>query len=605
MVEILREGRIAVPRYFLALVAAGVRTGSLGDALQDFAEFREANDDQWRSVRSTLVYPAIVLLLAVAILVGVITWVVPQLENTFLDFHADLPLATKLLVWLANGGLLWVGAVLGAFAIVCVLLRLLSGARFTNALVSAVPFIGPMWRLSHWTQFSRLVAVLVERGIPLPEALPSPPTPRATNRSRARPASLHGVLTKASGFPSAPRPAQFPPTLKPVVRWGESVGSLATAMRTAGEMFAARLDLQTRLVRVVAGPITFLAVALVTMGVIGALVYPLISLILRTFRDGCMIWRSIILWTLMAVLGGLVLFVFGVPGILFWIAVVAIAGMAYSQHVQTRRDALVSLLAIAVERQMPLAPLVVAFEEEAHSPGLRSLAVQLNMGDPLALALFRSGNVVSDSAYVAAIAGESAGKLDQSLRDAAASQSSRIWFRRLVGEQTMYMLLVVLFAIAVISFQMIKIYPAMSRIYQDFALDLPRITRAMGDVSEFFSDSGLAAVLSLTALAAAVLALLYYSGVVSFRLPIVGRLFDRLDSAAVLRALALSAERQQALNQVLAALATAHPSSRMRKRLAQRCRRCRRRPRLDRLAANQQPDRTARGRCAPCCRSIG
>jgi type II secretory pathway component PulF len=122
--------------------------------------------------------------------------------------------------------------------------------------------------------------VLVEHGIPLPEALRLAGDAARDELMARDSRELARRTEHGERFSEALKGLQqFPPTLKPVVRWGEATGSLAVALRTAGDMFASRLDLQSRLVRIVAGPITFLAVALIAMGVIGALMYPLISLI--------------------------------------------------------------------------------------------------------------------------------------------------------------------------------------------------------------------------------------------------------------------------------------------------------------------------------------
>jgi len=280
-----------------------------------------------------------------------------------------------------------------------------------------------------------------------------------------------------------------------------------------------------------------------------------------------MIWKLIIFWSLVIWAAVLFMAIFGVPGFLFSGAVLVVIAMAFSRYRQTRRDAFVQLLALAAERQMPFAPLAGAFAKESHSSRFAWLAARLEAGEPLTRALYQTGAIDSPALAVAAISGETTGALAPALRDAVRARKSQLSLWNVAGEQLLYLCMLILFSLAMIGFQTWKIMPAMQRIFDDFNTELPALTQVVMRATEFTFQSGLAVLLAIAAMGAMLLFLGYYIGWVRFRVPILGRLTDRLDSAGILRAFALAVQQQQTVEAVRGALAPQHPNGAIRKKL--------------------------------------
>jgi general secretion pathway protein F len=278
--QALAQSTARLPQHFLALVAAGLRTGALARVLQDFVEYRRRVAYEWNSIRRVLAYPLVILALAALLFVFVTLWIVPQVSTVLYEFDVDLPRSTRLMVWLSEDGLAWVAG--GAIALAGLLLavRWLHGTRLVHALVGGIPILGTMWRLGSWSQFSYLMALLLENGVPLPDALRL--TSDAVQDDRLARATR--VLAERCGQGSRMTEAlagihALPATLAPVVQWGEERSALAAAFRAAAEMFSARLELQAQLVRVVSVPVTFLIVAGFVLFTVGAMFGPFIALI--------------------------------------------------------------------------------------------------------------------------------------------------------------------------------------------------------------------------------------------------------------------------------------------------------------------------------------
>jgi type II secretory pathway component PulF len=274
------------------------------------------------------------------------------------------------------------------------------------------------------------------------------------------------------------------------------------------------------------------------------------------------IFWSIVFWALV-----LWVWAFGGPGFLFWGAMLVVIAMAFSRYRQTRRDAFVQMLALAAERQMPLAPLAAAFAKETHGWRFGVLAARLEVGEPLLRAFYQSGNRVSPSLAAAVIAGEKTGALGPALQDAVRARRSQISLWNVAGEQLLYVCMVVLFALSVLTFYTMKIMPQMVFIADDFGQELPALTQLLAQVTSWLGGTGAAALMALFLTVAILLLLGFYIGWIRFRLPLLGRLTDRLDSAGLLRALAMPASRGQSFEPVLITLSSQHPNRAVRGKL--------------------------------------
>lgn len=275
-----------LPEHLRALVVAGLRSASLGRVLEEFVAAERHAADVHRKIILSVSYPALLLLLMSCVFAFYCFAVVPQLMRIFEDFAADLPDATLALGNLSRSGH-WVlagniAAIVGAWLFLVVAMRV---AELRTILVS-VPLLGPAIRWAALARFSRLLALLVDMEIPMPQAL------ELAGRG-CQDASLDYSSWKAaddvrkgkmlSDALSARR--QFPRSMGPMIKWGEhaaphsSSKALADALRTAADMFEGRLEGQLGLLRAVVPPLCFLLVFWGAMFLVSATFLPLISLI--------------------------------------------------------------------------------------------------------------------------------------------------------------------------------------------------------------------------------------------------------------------------------------------------------------------------------------
>jgi type II secretory pathway component PulF len=145
-----------------------------------------------------------------------------------------------------------------------------------------LPIVGPLLRWTHLAQFARLMAMLLDQRVPLPDAL------RLTAAGLHDSDLAHGCRQVAADvesgrvlYESMAAQRQFPASLIPVVEWGQRAPALPDAFRAAADMFEGRIRSQGSLLEAILLPIIVLVItAYVGMFVI-SLFLPLISLIER------------------------------------------------------------------------------------------------------------------------------------------------------------------------------------------------------------------------------------------------------------------------------------------------------------------------------------
>ena len=274
-----------IPPQLRGLVASGVGSGRLGEVLGDFSQYATTGAELRRRLRLNLAYPALSLVVTLAVFSFVGIAVIPQFEAIFRDFGVPLPGVTLVVIGLAQGtsdvwqtlvllvGLL-VAAVVGAYLF-------LSPATL-RGLVARIPLLGGVWRWTSLAEFCHWLAVMLEYRLPMPEAL------RLAGESVQDSAIQSGSRSMAAGVEEGQSLAQamrgckpFPPRLPRLLHWGEERGTLPDVLHMAGEMFAARAAAHSSFASAALSVACFVLVIIGVNLVVLGLMLPMISLIAR------------------------------------------------------------------------------------------------------------------------------------------------------------------------------------------------------------------------------------------------------------------------------------------------------------------------------------
>ena len=167
------------PDFYRALVQGGEESGALPTVLAHLADYLDARQALRQKTSLALLYPLLVGVVALAIVTGLLIYVVPQVVQVFQQSRQTLPLLTRALIGLSDflrAAWLYL-LVLGVGISVTVHLGLRRPAlrRRWHALLLGLWWIGPLVRGVDTTRFAATLAILVAGGVPLLRALPPPP----------------------------------------------------------------------------------------------------------------------------------------------------------------------------------------------------------------------------------------------------------------------------------------------------------------------------------------------------------------------------------------------------------------------------------------------
>jgi type II secretory pathway component PulF len=221
-------------------------------------------------------------------------------------------------------------------------------------------------------------------------------------------------------------------------------------------------------------------------------------------------------------------------------------------------------MSVAAEKSIPLSTAVRAFANERRGSfayRARRLAKALDDGKTLDASLKQSGIRLPDDTLVALRMGAETGKLHESLK-AAVRNSVHIdsTIQSALG-QLAYLTTVLLFVGGTLTFFLIKIMPAFIKIFQDFHRQLPHAAILVVRYPHLASVTCIVAGLVL------LVVVIRFSGLLRWDPPFLRRLWRHLDESTVLRSLALTVDRQEALPATMATLAERYPKRHIRRRL--------------------------------------
>ena len=173
--EALAKSPKAFDRLYVNMIKAGEAGGALETILQRLADFKERAEALKRKVKGAMVYPAVVIFVAVGILAFIMIKIVPTFETIFKDFDTELPTATRLLITIShNVATYWflIPGIPIALVVVVKMIRKFKAGRMGWDLFSLNwPVFGQLIEKNSMARSTRTLGTLVASGVPILEGL--------------------------------------------------------------------------------------------------------------------------------------------------------------------------------------------------------------------------------------------------------------------------------------------------------------------------------------------------------------------------------------------------------------------------------------------------
>ncbi len=248
----LSESLAKHPIYFddlvINLVNAGEQAGVLETLLDKIATYKEKTEYLKSKIKKAMFYPAAVIVVAVIVTSILLIFVVPQFEQLFSSFGADLPAFTRLVVnlsefmqqwwWLVFGGL--IGTIIGFLQ---GKKRSRKFARVLDRFVLKIPVVGPIMHKAAVARYARTLSTMFAAGVPLVEALES--VAGATGNVVYSDAVLMIRDSVATGQQlqfAMSQTGLFPNMVEQMVAIGEESGALDSMLAKVADFYEQEVD---------------------------------------------------------------------------------------------------------------------------------------------------------------------------------------------------------------------------------------------------------------------------------------------------------------------------------------------------------------------------
>lgn len=268
----------------LALVAAGEASGTLDDALKRVATQKEKDAAMLSKIRGAMVYPAIVLLVILGVMIFMLLTVVPQVDKLYQDMGKTLPMLTAIMISAANfiTQFWWLVIVLVFIAgyFFRQYLRTSNGIKFKDTFKLNVPLFGGMFRKLYMARFTRTGQTLLATGVAMLDMLRI--SSESVNNSVIS-AGIDRAAEKVKGGKAlsvALKPEEYVLVMVPqMIKIGEQSGKIDEMMGKTAQVYEDELDEEIKAISTAIEPILMVVLAVFAGGMVGAILFPIYSLV--------------------------------------------------------------------------------------------------------------------------------------------------------------------------------------------------------------------------------------------------------------------------------------------------------------------------------------
>lgn len=274
----------AFPAVYVPMLRSGEAAGRLPEVLCSMQSMTEKDVVLQEKIHASLLYPLIVLLVGVLTVFVMLTVLMPRLVVLFEDFDTALPMATQLVIGMSRfmADFWWLVLAVGVAAVLAAKRYFSQGAGrlLWDAALLRVPVLCELVRRSETVRVARALGMLVEGGVPLPQALATALDMVSNTILKQDLADVLREVKSGISFAGAlgNKPSLWPEAAVSMVAVGEATGSLSKGMFKLASSLERELEATAGVFTTVLGPLVLLLVVGVVGAMIAAMLLPLFQM---------------------------------------------------------------------------------------------------------------------------------------------------------------------------------------------------------------------------------------------------------------------------------------------------------------------------------------
>lgn len=279
----LAEYPRAFPDMYRATVAAGESAGHLDLVLNRLADYTEARQESRQRISQAMVYPIILFVLTVAILAGLLAYVVPDVVKVFSDTGQELPALTRMIIaaseFVQSWGLIILILIVAAVFAARRMLQVPSIRLSWDRRLLHIPLVSKMSRGMNTARFASTLSILTSSGVPLVDAMRISGQVLSNTWLKARVADATVKVSEGSSLSSAlEQGGYFPPLMLHMVASGESSGQLDDMLSRVANYMQQDVEMLLGVILSLFGPIMLLVMGGAVFIIVMAILLPIINL---------------------------------------------------------------------------------------------------------------------------------------------------------------------------------------------------------------------------------------------------------------------------------------------------------------------------------------
>jgi type IV pilus assembly protein PilC len=283
LADAFRKHPSAFSDLYVNMIAAGEAGGILDTILMRLATFMEKNDALVRKVKGAMVYPVVIMSVAVIAITVLLIFVIPTFSSMFASVNLELPLPTRIVIGMSNflTSFWWaiVGVGVAAWVAVKRYYATPAGKKQIDTLLINSPVLGDVIRKSAVSRFTRTLGTLVSSGVAILDGLEI--TAKTAGNRVIHDAVMESRASIAGGETIAgplEKSKVFPPMVVSMIAVGEQTGGLDEMLSKIADFYDEEVDVAVSALLSLMEPVMIVILGVVVGGMVIAMYLPIFDM---------------------------------------------------------------------------------------------------------------------------------------------------------------------------------------------------------------------------------------------------------------------------------------------------------------------------------------
>lgn len=231
------------PELYINMIAAGEASGKLEEILKELLSQMKKDHELMSKIKGAMMYPAVIFVVMIGVMTAMMVFIIPNLTSIFVELKAQLPLPTRVVIWLSNflihQGIYLLIALIILFALFSRFTKTPTGKKYWHGFLLRLPIFGNIIKKINLARFTRTISALLKTDIPIVQSFEI--TSRVVGNYYYQKTLLEASVHVKKGLSIIETfnlyPKLYPPVINQMIKVGEETGTLDSILLTIAEFY--------------------------------------------------------------------------------------------------------------------------------------------------------------------------------------------------------------------------------------------------------------------------------------------------------------------------------------------------------------------------------